>query len=139
MSIDKGDDPIILIVNSTQLKYMGLCIIAFLFLLIPWLIDDYKDKHNECRIYQNNIEADILGERVVVINENESFIYLKYINDSTQYFFLDKVLIDSVRVGDIIRKDDGSNQALIIRGNQRIFVPFARIPEKKCKEKIKMQ
>lgn len=114
-------------------KYVWIFSVITIVIIFSWLRDDYKDKHDECRIYRNNLESQILDFKVTSINKEDQSIFVQYLNDSTKYLLLDKSFIDSVHVGDIIHKSRGSNQVAILRYRGKMKLQFAQIPNKHCK------
>ncbi len=127
------DKSVITILYDFKNAGIGVFFVIIIIITFIDIRDDYLDKHDECRIYRHNLNASILDHEVVSVDPKELSVYIRFINDSTKYRLLDKSFIDSLEVGDVIRKLPGDNQVIIFRGEMNIKVQFAQKPKKVCK------
>lgn len=121
--------------SPSQTRNFGIEVIipVLLILLSLKLCNNYKDTHDECRMYKINIEKSFSDE-VIFINDKESVVYIPHIGykDSICLRYLSKEFLDSVNVGDEITKSMGENNVVIFREGKWISTQFSQIPKKEC-------
>lgn len=128
------DESIISILYDLKNKGIGIIIIIIAVMTFFFIRNDYKDKHDECKIYQNNLKAKLTLDKVLSIDTQEMSVYISYLSsNSNKYLRLNETFIDSVQVGDSIHKFRGENIVTIYRGEKKIRLPFAQVPYKECK------
>ena len=121
-----------------DLKNKGLIIVLpiIIIMTIGFIRDNYKDKHDECRIYNNNLRSLIASERIISIDSINMSAQIGYYDQKPIVFLkLDKAFIENAQVGDSVHKFRGENILVIYQGKARIEVPFAQVPDKNCKSK----
>ncbi len=133
---DDSEKSVISILYDIKNTGIGFLCIIGLIMLIYSIRDNYKNKHDECRIYENNLKTHISAySHVLSINKqnNTAFIYYYLKKDSTEYIGLDKAFIDNVQVGDSLNKYRGENWVTVFKDKKRIKYQFSKVPEKECK------
>jgi hypothetical protein len=118
-----------------DLKNKGLIIIIPLIIIMTgwFIIDNYKDKHDECRIFNNNLKSHFSSDTIIAIDSINMSAYIGYYDNKPRVFLkLDKLFINNIQVGDSVHKFRGENIIWIYKGKSRIEVPFAKVPLKHC-------
>jgi hypothetical protein len=130
------DDSTISILYDLKNKGLIILLPIIIIMTIGFIRDNYKDKHDECRIYNNNLKSLIASERIISIDSVNMSAQIGYYDQKPIVFLkLDKAFIENAQVGDSVHKFRGENILLIYKGKTRIEVPFAQVPNKNCKSK----
>jgi len=129
----KEENSIITQLNDLHFKGVIAALPIVLVVMFIFIRNDYKDKHDECRIYQHNINALFTRDQVLNVNKNERSVIVRYLTtDSKTYKMLSDSFINNVQIGDTLFKTRRQNNVIINRNSQKIEVPFSQVPEKDC-------
>ncbi len=117
-------------------QYAGIGILAIIYVvwMVFVIIDNYKDKNDECRIYKKNLNIDFAWDTIYAVDKKTKCASIGFIRRSIEeYKMLNDTFIYNVSVGDVLHKFTSQNTVIIKRGKIKIKLPFAKVPNKDCK------